>query len=509
MDQIVCWRLATSDLTNSADRLKKAGFTLHDEEPQLTDYALCDDHDWSLWSDNALLLRDDCDNLVFRHQGMQLCAKGPKQDLKFFWWDLPGGLLQDRLKQAIPLRALLPRYQFNLRTQQLFFLNPDDKTVVKGSLYSLNDGNGETHNFLELRQLRGYGKEFSCVAKAFSDLMTGDVPDCQLSTLLQQTGLKVEALAGKVTFALQSQQQSEPAICRMALKMVQLARHQEAGMIADIDTEFVHQYRVNLRKTRSLISLFRKSLSSERYRALKTELKEVASRTNELRDLDVFLLDREYYRDMLPASLHPGFEQLFRYVKRRRRSACTRVIKHLSGEAYLEQISRTLILLQQEEEFSAKQSAHTIGSLSAAKIMAQYQRILRDGAAIGEESADEEVHDLRIECKKLRYLLELFIELYPEKPVKTLIKHLKGLQDNLGRFNDFCVQQDFLLSLDQGKRLTPAAQTSLNALVTVLFNNQRQERNRVVKNINRFSDNAVVKEFHCLFDQPAREDTEQ
>ncbi len=61
-----------------------------------------------------------------------------------------------------------------------------------------------------------------------------------------------------------------------------------------------------------------------------------------------------------------------------------------------------------------------------------------------QDTEDEVVHQLRINCKKLRYLMEFFAPLFPENEIKTLIKALKLLQDNLGNFNDYSVQQIFL-----------------------------------------------------------------
>ena len=57
------------------------------------------------------------------------------------------------------------------------------------------------------------------------------------------------------------------------------------------------------------------------------------------------------------------------------------------------------------------------------------------------------LHALRIECKKLRYLMEFFASLFPAKEINELIQQLKKLQNNLGDFNDLCVQQEYLLNL--------------------------------------------------------------
>ena len=57
------------------------------------------------------------------------------------------------------------------------------------------------------------------------------------------------------------------------------------------------------------------------------------------------------------------------------------------------------------------------------------------------------MHALRIDCKKLRYLIEFFASLFPPTKIRQLINQLKRLQDNLGDFNDLSVQQEYLLSI--------------------------------------------------------------
>ena len=43
--------------------------------------------------------------------------------------------------------------------------------------------------------------------------------------------------------------------------------------------------------------------------------------------------------------------------------------------------------------------------------------------------------------------MEFFASLFPRKKINALIKQLKNLQDNLGDFNDLCVQQEYLLNI--------------------------------------------------------------
>lgn len=460
---------------------------------------LLDDFDWSLWQAGLLLLRRNNDRLSLRRQqdDSELAAAAGGSESRF-WWQLEAGELADRLREQVAVRAFVPKFSCRLQQRRLAILNADEKTVVRLRIDAIDPADDECYRFAELLPLRGYQRDYAAVGKALEALAPQPLPESGLAAQLLASGLKVEFPVSKPSFDLVPAEPAESAVTRMAVKMLQVARHQEQGIIDDIDTEFVHQYRVNIRKTRSLISLFRKSLDSARYRMLKTELKALGSLTNELRDLDVFLLDHDYYRDLLPENLWPGLEQLFRRIRRRRNTVFCRVKEALSSDAYLEQISTLLRDLQKPPELTGKQANQPIKSLACKKILQQYRAIQVDGGAIAAQTPDEAVHELRIECKKLRYLLELFAELFPKKELKQLVKELKGLQDNLGRFNDFSVQQEFLQHFAQGTR-APEQLASIHGLAAVLHNKQRYERSLVVDSIGGFIQGSIDQEFQQLF----------
>ncbi len=127
-----------------------------------------------------------------------------------------------------------------------------------------------------------------------------------------------------------------------------------------------------------------------------------------------------------------------------------------------------------------------------------YLHICMLGNDIDSETPDDQVHKLRIECKKMRHLLELFSELFPHKKSKKLVRQIKKLQDNLGMFNDYAVQTEFLTSLCSST--LPAAQAaSVNGILAVLYQRQCHERSLVEGHIAEFSSSAVREQFHQLF----------
>jgi len=84
--------------------------------------------------------------------------------------------------------------------------------------------------------------------------------------------------------------------------------------------------------------------------------------------------------------------------------------------------------------------------------------------AVVDPAAVTELHDMRIACKRLRYLLEIFDVAFDE-PLEPYVEEVKGLQDLLGEIHDRDVQvpalEDHLRWLDE--REAEAAQTLLAA----------------------------------------------
>lgn len=474
-------------------------------QKQHREMTVLDDFYWHIWQSGAVLTSDQETGLNL-WQVDDPCLELPAKAQSRFWWQLPAGELTERLKELLGLHAFVAKSHCQLTSEPLLILNADEKIVCRAQLFRLRGELLQESFFITISSLRGYGKEYAAIIKAFSVLGPEPIASLDLRTLLQAGGLVVDLPAETDDYQLSPAELAEAAVCKMAKRMLLSARRFEQGLIDDIDTEFVHQYRVNIRKTRSLISLFKKTLATERYEQLKNELKTLGSRTNDLRDLDVFLLDEAAYREMLPENLQAGLTPIFSRIKRRRTMAWKKTVAALQSTDYQNEVGLLFELLDAEPDWSSKQAQLPIKQLVCKKVLAQYRKICTAGALIDGRTADEAVHDLRIECKKLRYLLELFTELFSRKKIKRLIRHLKGLQNNLGQFNDYSVQQEFLHGVGRSSRTISAEQlASINGLIAVLYNKQLNERSQVEENIAKFIAPNVAEEFRQLFAQPAEE----
>ncbi len=476
-------KIGCADLT----RLLPAEFTLEQQSREQHPLTLLDDYDWSVWHAGLLLYRGSDGEWTLSGAEDQLLAKQRVSKKARFWWDLPAGDLAGQLKKIVPLRAFVSRFSCHRDTRRFAVLNEDGKTVTRLQLVTLGQPGGEDVVLLTLFALRGYEQDAKLIRAAFQPVTRTDTPPLTLREQLLQAGLEVTKPATKPVFGLAADEPAETAVAAMVLALLDGARSQEEGILGDVDSEFVHQYRVNIRKARSLVSLFKKVFTPERYGYLNRELKALGKRTNTLRDLDVFLLAYSGYRDMLPDHLHPGLKQMMARLRRRRRTALRRVCQELQDETYGRDVEALRDDLSQGPDFATDRSRQPIRNLVAKKVRSQYAAIVRDGARIDDRTPDDAVHELRIECKKLRYLLELFMELFSPANMKQLITPLKLLQDNLGRFNDYAVQSDFLGSLAAHRPISSGQLATIHGLQAVLYDRQRQERGLVVDNIGRFS----------------------
>ena len=75
-----------------------------------------------------------------------------------------------------------------------------------------------------------------------------------------------------------------------------------AGTLEDVDSEFLHDLRVAVRRTRSLQRQF-KAIYPERLAHFREEFKRIQAITGDLRDLDVYLLDLPALKASLPAQM--------------------------------------------------------------------------------------------------------------------------------------------------------------------------------------------------------------
>lgn len=458
-----------------------------------------DTFEWGIWFGDRLLCQSNgqlrlCERDRdwmgdLRHALPMTTKRVPR-----FEWEFPEGSLRKELKRLIGVRSLIRVARLSIREQEVELLNEAEKTVFRfdfTSFFADRDAREPFHRLCHFRPLRGYEAEATRAIGILGTLGATETGEGPLTMFFREYGKVPRRYTLRPAFDLAPDLSAREAARRIIHRILPIARENESGIVEDIDTEFLHDYRICVRKIRSALSLIKGVYPEEKTEELKADFAQFCEVTNRLRDLDVYLLAREQYTAMLPAALQPPLEELFRDFAKERRRALRKIVAHLGSPAY-----RAAIEVM--ERFFAEAAAlpetevsrNPIGSLVAKRIYKSYKRIVKIERSLGSDTPDEAVHQVRIQCKKLRYLIEFFSELLPAEETEHIEKQLRRLQTSLGLFNDYSVQQRALLNYWEHKRTEPgnheALGLSLGGLVALLNQGQQTERDRFHKALDEF-----------------------
>ena len=216
------------------------------------------------------------------------------------------------------------------------------------------------------------------------------------------------------------------------------------------DIEGVHQVRVSFRKIRSALTLFRNAIPKAVSAPWNQEIRWIAGEMGMARDLDVFIDEGlGSIQGKLPFQ---GEHKLVALAREARAKTYREQVRPmLESERYANFKSGFQHWYQQREWESAdlktKQQTNLqmkLGKYSRKLLDKQERKVLALGSHIDRNNA-QEMHRLRIECKKLRYAADFFKPLYAG--IGNFIDHMKGLQDILGVMNDISVMHHLLRAL--------------------------------------------------------------
>lgn len=257
------------------------------------------------------------------------------------------------------------------------------------------------------------------------------------------------------------------------------ARACEPGICSDSDPEYLHEYRVCLRKIRSLISQFGAIYERESFLRLREGFAELAHGTNTLRDLDVELAGRAGFLEILPPDLRAAGENWFCLLAEERAREQAVVAARLAGNEYHSMVDELSTRLSQAKSATGEGS-QPAGLLFARALRERYKKLCKRARALRPTSSDQEIHRLRIQCKKLRYLLDFAAPLLGKAGVKRTARRLKNLQDGLGLITDCAVQRARLTArLASMEGSAPEVVPVVAAMKDILEDRQCRERDRI------------------------------
>ncbi len=367
--------------------------------------------------------------------------------------DLPPGPFREALAERIAPRLLGPVLTLRFDGLTLAFLNRDEKTVARLLLATNVRGHapdGSTATLPPvaiLYPVRGFRRAARRLARFLTEHLGAGPLDAHPFDLAVETlGLDPAARAHRPEVTLDPDERADRAIRRLLLPLLETMILNEPGLRDGRDPEFLHDYRVALRRTRTLLGHLKNLFPPDPLAHFRSAFKWLGALTGPVRDLDVYLLQMEAYRMALPEAVRTDLAPLEAFLRRERQAAHAALVAALDTPRYRRLLAawRSFLEADPPEPPPTPEAHRPIRTVASRHIRRAWRRLLRHGHAIRPQSPPDALHTLRIDAKKLRYLLESFHSLYPERPVRKLVNDLKRLQDTLGAYQDLAVQQEAL-----------------------------------------------------------------
>jgi CHAD domain-containing protein len=300
-------------------------------------------------------------------------------------------------------------------------------------------------------------------------------------------------MSSKLRVTLDPADRADAAAVTILRRLLAIVELNLPGTLADVDSEFLHDLRVAVRRSRALQRELRGVFAPEPLRVFRDGFRELQAITGPTRDLDVQLLEfgelAAGLGDGAAADVAP-LHQLLELRLVAERNTMVRALRSKRTRALLDNWGDFLDGLVAAPEADRPDAARPVADVAAERIGKVYRRMVKMGRAIDDDSPHEALHELRKKGKELRYLLEFFSSLYPAGVVKPMVATLKGLQDVLGRFQDREVQADLLRALGDDIAAMEggaAALMAMGVLVERLTEQQEHARAEFAASFEQFA----------------------
>ena len=427
---------------------------------------------------------------------------------------VPTGPIRTRLEPIVGVRTLLPVATATARTRTYRVLNDDSKTVAR---LVVEEPIGSHHDErvpvtrISVDAVRGYEVEAGKLASRLS-LVPGlrASHTLPLVAALAVAGRSPGDYSGRFEVALEATTPSVAAVRRILARLEASAAINLPGVLADLDTEFLHDLRVAVRRARSALKLLGDALPGADGGDLAVDLKWMGDLTTPTRDLDVYLLQ------LTPRgsdSIGPDLLPFRAFLQRQRRLAQQRLVRGLRSRRWEVALEgwRGLASPRSEPTSNGDSPIATaqIGEVAVARIQRAYRRCARLGTMITADSPATDLHSLRKRCKELRYLLEFFSSLLAPLPYRAVVDQLKALQDCLGEFQDTQVQRSEMQGFAEEMLAAGGAQAAtfmaMGRAADQLESRQRQARDLFSIRFTHFANRATRRHVARLDPFPKRQ----
>ena len=249
------------------------------------------------------------------------------------------------------------------------------------------------------------------------------------------------------------------------------------------DTEDLHQFRVNIRKSRAFLKEFDFLFPKEHYNYFNENLDKFATQTNQKRDLDV-IKER-----LVP--LEENHHMIQEDIKQQRGQEQQNIQEMLKSKTFKDFFYTYQDILTKDTLLPSENNTGTIEDTAKQVIKYLHHKIIKKIDALEKDFDTEKLHKIRISLKKFRYLLEEFQHIFGEEKIAKMIEKGKTLQTLLGDFNDTINQEKLLHNYFKSNKQKISDSKALeHSLLDKTSKSQKKLMHQAMKKLYKFKEQA-------------------
>lgn len=258
------------------------------------------------------------------------------------------------------------------------------------------------------------------------------------------------------------------------------------GALGHRDPEFLHDVRVAVRRSRSVLKLGKRVLQGPPVADASAHLSWIGAQTSSARDLDVYVQEWDRYTADIDDQIKSDLAPLKALLEVHLDEAYSSMAEVLSGERATRATAAWHAWLETGQPNTGSRRDAPLVDVVGREAERAFERLIKNGRAIRRRSPAQELHDLRKDAKRLRYVVECFAPLFDPEATTAFLRRLKRLQDNLGVHQDAEVHVAHLHRLTKELGDRGARRPTIKAVGVLSANIDRERK-------------AARRDFHACF----------
>jgi CHAD domain-containing protein len=254
------------------------------------------------------------------------------------------------------------------------------------------------------------------------------------------------------------------------------------------DHKDLHMFRVMLRTSVSLLKSCHFMCDEKGCLYFKSLLKEVLFVTNRKRDLDVLQLHlMDLGKDIKSEELQKAFAKFHSEVAFLLKKEEKYIQQYLCSQQFDDIVKEyTSFIYKAYKQHQTFYSKYDIRPVCDDVILRTFEKIEQKIFQFEKHKNEEILHKLRIDFKRMRYLLENFKLLYKKKKINAVISDVKKLQNILGKFHDAYQQKIIFQDFLRDQKDTSVVFLIENLILPQIESKEDKEIKRIRKKLKKF-----------------------